>query len=442
MRLKLYELRINNNLSQQELADLAGISRVHYTQIENNTGNKKPSLDVAIAIKKALNYNGDDLFEDDEASTMIGDKIAEQRKKLGLNQEELAKALDISQKSISKYERGDRRPSYEVLLAMASLFNVSVDYLLGMAEPEASTTNRLKSLRKAKGMKQSELGELLNVQDAAISKYESGKIPLTGDTLLKLSEIFNVSVDYLLGLSKPESSVTREFGFRLRELRASEGITQLQMAEILDISKSNISKYEAGTVEPGIDTIVKIAKFFNVTTDYLFGMKKGGDTMETEEKISEIAQDINNTGGENMRLAENMRFLRTQKGLNQRQFADELGVSGAAVAMWETGKREPELSMLIVIAEFYGVTLDELVLKEMKPPMPLYASNLAYLRKKHNMTQQDVAELIGLKDKSSISLIEDGKTEPSISQFSKLADFFGVTIDQLVKEDLTQEVSE
>lgn len=58
-------------------------------------------------------------------------RIAEQRKKLGLSQEELATKLKISQKSISKYERGDRRPSFETLVAMSSIFNVSVDYLLG-----------------------------------------------------------------------------------------------------------------------------------------------------------------------------------------------------------------------------------------------------------------------------------------------------------------------
>lgn len=56
----LKEERIKNNLTQQELANKVGISRVHYTQIENN--NKKPSLDVALSIKKVLNYKSDDLF--------------------------------------------------------------------------------------------------------------------------------------------------------------------------------------------------------------------------------------------------------------------------------------------------------------------------------------------------------------------------------------------
>lgn len=62
MRKILKQERIKKGLTQQEIADLVGISRVHYTQIENNSGNKKPSLDVAIGIKKVLGYSGDDLF--------------------------------------------------------------------------------------------------------------------------------------------------------------------------------------------------------------------------------------------------------------------------------------------------------------------------------------------------------------------------------------------
>lgn len=62
MREILRHERKKKNLTQQELANLAGISRVHYTQIENNSNNKKPSLDVALSIKKALGYVGDDLF--------------------------------------------------------------------------------------------------------------------------------------------------------------------------------------------------------------------------------------------------------------------------------------------------------------------------------------------------------------------------------------------
>lgn len=72
---------------------------------------------------------------------MTNSKIAHERKKLGLSQEELASKLKISQKSISKYECGTRRPSYEILLAMSSLFGVSTDYLLGREDAEGHGLN-------------------------------------------------------------------------------------------------------------------------------------------------------------------------------------------------------------------------------------------------------------------------------------------------------------
>jgi transcriptional regulator with XRE-family HTH domain len=61
--------------------------------------------------------------------------------------------------------------------------------------------NRLKELREEMNWTQDYLGNLLNVKRAAISKYENGRIPLTDDTLIKLCNIFNVSSDYILGIS-------------------------------------------------------------------------------------------------------------------------------------------------------------------------------------------------------------------------------------------------
>ncbi len=59
--------------------------------------------------------------------------------------------------------------------------------------------NRIKQLREERGMTQPELGKVINVQGAAMSKYENEKIPLTTDTIKALSEYFEVSTDYLLG---------------------------------------------------------------------------------------------------------------------------------------------------------------------------------------------------------------------------------------------------
>lgn len=59
--------------------------------------------------------------------------------------------------------------------------------------------NRIKELRKAHSWTQEELGKKLNLQKAAISKYETGAVVPKGDVLKCLSAIFKVSTDYLLG---------------------------------------------------------------------------------------------------------------------------------------------------------------------------------------------------------------------------------------------------
>lgn len=60
---------------------------------------------------------------------------------------------------------------------------------------------RIKELRLEKGLSQEELGQFLNIQKSAISKYERGALEPNKTMLIKMSELFHCSVDYLLGLS-------------------------------------------------------------------------------------------------------------------------------------------------------------------------------------------------------------------------------------------------
>ena len=61
MRVKLKKLRKEQNLTQKNLSNMVNIHRTYYSMIER--GRKNPSLRVAISIKKALNYQYDDIFE-------------------------------------------------------------------------------------------------------------------------------------------------------------------------------------------------------------------------------------------------------------------------------------------------------------------------------------------------------------------------------------------
>lgn len=64
------------------------------------------------------------------------------------------------------------------------------------------------------------------------------------------------------------------FGGILSELREEHGLKQTDLAKILHISNSSISAYENGTRLPNVEILMAMAKYFNVTTDYLLGITK------------------------------------------------------------------------------------------------------------------------------------------------------------------------
>ncbi len=56
---------------------------------------------------------------------------------------------------------------------------------------------------------------------------------------------------------------------RLKEIRKSKGISQLKMAIDLNTNQNTISRYETGEREPGINELIQIADYFNISVDYL-----------------------------------------------------------------------------------------------------------------------------------------------------------------------------
>lgn len=69
-------------------------------------------------------------------------------------------------------------------------------------------------------------------------------------------------------------------GYRISELRKQAGMSQFQLAKVLDIATSTLGMYETGKREPSLKVMNRIANYFNVTTDYLLGRpeKKDDDT--------------------------------------------------------------------------------------------------------------------------------------------------------------------
>lgn len=60
-------------------------------------------------------------------------------------------------------------------------------------------------------------------------------------------------------------------------------------------------------------------------------------------------------------LQRNLVDLRREKNLTQKEVAEKIGVSATAIGFWETGINEPKTTYLIKLANFFGVTVEELV---------------------------------------------------------------------------------
>lgn len=68
-----------------------------------------------------------------------------------------------------------------------------------------------------------------------------------------------------------------KFGQILKTLRVKRGLSQKAFAEIFHIAQNTVSQYENGDRKPDIDFLKNISDFFDVSVDYLLGVKKEKD---------------------------------------------------------------------------------------------------------------------------------------------------------------------
>lgn len=143
----------------------------------------------------------------------LGKKLKYEREKHNWSQHEVAKKIGISNTVLSNYERDYRDPDTNTLKALADIYDVSIDYLLERddsnnqyydltkKDEEVLTLlgQRIKYLRNEHKMTQEELGKVVHVTKVSISGYENGTRKPDTETLQKIADFFDVSIDYLLG---------------------------------------------------------------------------------------------------------------------------------------------------------------------------------------------------------------------------------------------------
>ena len=110
------------------------------------------------------------------------------------------------------------------------------------AERERKMANRIKELRGELHMTQAGFGEVLGLTQETVSCYESGKIYPSFPQLCRMAELFDASLDYIMGLSPVRCPrQTSERGALLEQLRELENRMDMEkLAQLVDYAKSQV----------------------------------------------------------------------------------------------------------------------------------------------------------------------------------------------------------
>lgn len=82
-------------------------------------------------------------------------------------------------------------------------------------------------------------------------------------------------------------------GEKLKKLRDSAGLQQAQVAKLLGLERSTVYHYENGDRQPSLDTLVRYAEIFHVSTDYLLG-RSTQDMVDVSELSDSEVTLVNN----------------------------------------------------------------------------------------------------------------------------------------------------
>ena len=123
------------------------------------------------------------------------------------------------------------------------------------------------------------------------------------------------------------------FGNKLKEIRTNSNVKQIELANYLGVRNTTISAWETGDNEPDLTTVVKIANFFHVTTDYLL------------DNVNDLSQIIGN----------NLRVARINAGYTQKEIAEKLHTKQTIYSRYETGKLQLDYEKITLLCKIYQI---------------------------------------------------------------------------------------
>ena len=356
-------------------------------------------------------------------TTAFGRLLRETRIARGMTQQQLAEAIGVRSYTVTIYETTNIHPRRAYLPGLIARFAKALDLPPAAIEESLSQPrpvnvptdfgHRLRQLRIDRGLSQEQLGARCGCSETRIGYYETGQSYPKPGLLPALARAFDVGVgefERLLPRLYGEPKTT-PLGSELRRLREERGWTQEQLAERAGLNRRLISKYEASGAYPGPRPLAALVRALGMSPAQL-------------EPLQPAAAETTPFGRE-------LRRLRQERDLTQRQLAALSGSRGKNIGQYERGKAHPPPRVVAALAEALDVSREQL--ERLLPPQPEttpLGRELKRLRRERGLTHEELAARCG-RSPAIIWAYEHGRHRPRAAGLAALARALGVSEQRL-----------
>ncbi|MDO5569523.1 MAG: helix-turn-helix transcriptional regulator [bacterium] len=137
---------------------------------------------------------------------------------------------------------------------------------------------RLEALRDDRDLLKKDVAKILGVVESVYSEWENNKLSIPTKRLYQLAELFEVNIDYIVGISDIKIVIKTNRGIdlkivsaRLKEIRKSLNLTMRDLADKFNTTSSAISNYENSKYLILSPFLIELCKFSNYSIDWVLG---------------------------------------------------------------------------------------------------------------------------------------------------------------------------
>lgn len=296
---------------------------------------------------------------------------------------------------------------------------------------------RLKLLRETKQKSQQEVCTNLNIEQSTLANYENNKRTPKIDILIKLAEFYDVSVDYILGITDQRNKInnsaflTKEtLSKQLKALLTEDSALDIEFyANVGHIDIVTFQKYIDGEQLPSSFDLCKLVEIFDTSADYLFG--KSTIAHPNTEHFSISGEP---SFSSRLRLAMDGNYLETE-------LADKLDISISKIKKLLSSEAMPSPELLENISQVLKKSTDFMLGISKRSREPYDDGNYPFhidpesIRRIQNTIgtewNDSDAVALGISDNEFYMMYHFGFI-PHISVLNKLCDYYHISADYLL----------